>query len=262
LIRTAEQAPVNHPTINLGCGSFCDVNYDSVISSGIAILVTIIVAIVIARSLQPDHPGRLQALAEWVFSFVRRTAQENAPDAPFAIPLAATIGFYILVANYLDFLPITLIPDVHPANTDVNQTAAMAIVVFVVVNAYAISRRGVMGYLHHLTRPFDLPIWARAFFTVLNVIEELAKPATLALRLFGNLLAGLLMIFVITLLLGNLPVVGPWLVGPIGLAIWKLFDVLFIGLIQAFIFMLLTLIYFGLAREGLEEESHRPHPSH
>jgi F-type H+-transporting ATPase subunit a len=119
-----------------------------------------------------------------------------------------------------------------------------------------------MGYLHHLTRPFDLPIWARAFFTVLNVIEELAKPATLALRLFGNLLAGLLMIFVITLLLGNLPVVGPWLVGPIGLAIWKLFDVLFIGLIQAFIFMLLTLIYFGLAREGLEEESHRPHPSH
>jgi F-type H+-transporting ATPase subunit a len=70
------------------------------------------------------------------------------------------------------------------------------------------------------------------------------------------------MIFVITLLLGNLPVVGPWLVGPIGLAIWKLFDVLFIGLIQAFIFMLLTLIYFGLAREGLEEESHRPQPSH
>ena len=145
MIHSQEQAPVNHPTINLGCGPFCDINYDSVISSALAILVTIVVAIIIARSLQPDRPGRLQALAEWTFSFVRRTALENAPDAPIAVPLAATIGFYILVANYLDFLPITLIPDVHPANTDVNQTAAMAIVVFVVVNAYAIRRRGVRG---------------------------------------------------------------------------------------------------------------------
>ena len=249
----AEDAPVNHPTIDLGCGSFCMLNYDSVISSAIAILVTLVVAIIIARSLQPDRPGRLQALAEWLFSYVRRTATENAPDAPYLVPLAATIGFYILVANYLDFFPITLLPNVHPANTDVNQTAAMALVVFVVVNAYTIRLRGVRGYLHHLTRPHELPVLARAGFTVLNVIEEIAKPATLALRLFGNLLAGLLMIYVITLLLGNLPVVGPWLAGPIFLAVWKLFDVLFIGLIQAFIFMLLTMVYFGLAREGLEE---------
>lgn len=250
----AEDAPVTHPTIDLGCGSFCQLNYDSLISSAIAIVVTILVAIIIARSLRPDRPGRLQALAEWIFGYVRRTANENAPDAPYVVPLAATIGFYILIANYLDFFPITLIPNVHPANTDINQTAAMAIVVFIVVNAYAIRRRGVLGYLHHLTRPFELPIWARVGFTLLNVIEEVAKPATLALRLFGNLLAGLLMIYVITLLLGNLPLVGPWLTGPVALAIWKLFDVLFIGLIQAFIFMLLTMVYFGLAREGLEEE--------
>jgi F-type H+-transporting ATPase subunit a len=248
-----EDAPVNHPTIDFGCGNWCTVNYDSLISSALAIVVTIVAAIIIARSLKPDRPGRLQALAEWMFSYVRRTAQENAPDAAYVVPLAATIGFYILVANYLDFLPITLVPNVHPANTDVNQTAAMALVVFVLVNAYAIRLRGVKGYLHHFTRPFELPIWARVFFTGLNIIEEIAKPATLALRLFGNLLAGLLMIFVITLLLGNLPYVGPWLTGPVALAIWKLFDVLFIGLIQAFIFMLLTLIYFGLAREGLEE---------
>jgi F-type H+-transporting ATPase subunit a len=161
------------------------------------------------------------------------------------------IGFYILVANYLDFLPITLVPNVHPANTDVNQTAAMALVVFVLVNAYAIRLRGLKGYLHHFTRPFELPIWARVFFTGLNIIEEIAKPATLALRLFGNLLAAY-HDFVITLL-QQLPYVGPWLTGPVALAVWKLFDVLFIGLIQAFIFMLLTLIYFGLAREGLEE---------
>jgi F-type H+-transporting ATPase subunit a len=250
--------PVNHPTIDLGCGSFCLVNYDSIISSAIAILATIVLAIVIARSLRPDRPGRLQALAEWVFSYVRRTAAENAPDAPYLVPLAATLGFYILVANYLDFFPITLLPNVHPANTDINQTAAMAAVVFIVVNAYAIRIRGLGGYLHHLTRPFELPIWARVLFTPLNIIEELVKPVTLAFRLFGNLLAGLLMIFVITLLLGQIPYVGSWLAGPIAVAIWKLFDVLFIGLIQAFIFMLLTIVYFGLAREGLDEK----HTSH
>jgi F-type H+-transporting ATPase subunit a len=253
-----DDPPVNHPTIDLGCGSLCLVNYDSIISSGIAILVTIIVAVVIARSLQPGRPGRLQALAEWVFSYVRRTAFENAPDAPFVVPLAATLGFYILIANYLDFFPITLLPNVHPANTDVNQTAAMAAVVFIVVNVYTIRIRGIRGYLHHLTRPFELPILARVFFTLLNIIEEIVKPVTLAFRLFGNLLAGILMIFVITLLLGHLPYVGSWLAGPVAVAIWKLFDVLFIGLIQAFIFMLLTIVYFGLAREGLEEK----HASH
>ena len=164
-----------------------------------------------------------------------------------AIKIAATIGFYILVANYLDFLPITLVPDLHPANTDVNQTAAMAVVVFVLLHWYNIRLRGFKGYLLYYTRPHELPVWARAIFTPLNVIEEIVKPVTLALRLFGNLLAGLLMLYVIGLLL------PPVLATPV-VAIWKLFDVLFIGLIQAFIFMLLTLVYFGLAREGLEQE--------
>jgi F-type H+-transporting ATPase subunit a len=90
-------------------------------------------------------------------------------------------------------------------------------------------------------------VWARVLFTPLNIIEEVVKPVTLSLRLFGNLLAGLLMIFVIGLLL------PPPIAAPVT-AVWKLFDVLFIGLIQAFIFMLLTLVYFGLAREGFEQE--------
>ena len=244
----SEQPPVTHPTIDLGCGNFCTVNVDSLISSGLAIAVTIVATILIARSLSADRPNRVQALVEWAFSYVRSTSNENAPDASsFVVPLAATIGFYILVANYLDFLPITLIPDVHPANTDVNQTAAMAVVVFVLVNWYNIRLRGFRGYLDYFTRPHELPGWARALFVPLNVIEEIVKPVTLALRLFGNILAGLLMIFVIGLLL-------PAPIAAVATAVWKLFDVLFIGLIQAFIFMLLTLVYFGLAREGFEQE--------
>ena len=244
----SEQPPVSHPTIDLGCGTLCQFNYDSLISSGLAIMVTVIAAILIARSMSSERPNRVQALAEWAFSYVRSTSQENAPDASsFVVPLAATIGFYILVANYLDFVPITLIPNVHPANTDVNQTAAMALVVFVLLHWYNIRLRGFRGYLGYYTRPHELPGWARAVFVILNVIEEIVKPVTLSLRLFGNLLAGLLMLYVIGLLL------PPVFQAPV-IAVWKLFDVLFIGLIQAFIFMLLTLVYFGLAREGFEQE--------
>ena len=244
----SEQPPVTHPTHDFGCGNWCTINYDSVISSALAIVVTIVAAILIARSMSSEKPNRVQALAEWAFSYVRSTSQENAPDASsFVVPLAATIGFYILIANYLDFFPITLVPNLHPANTDVNQTAAMAIVVFILLHWYNIRLRGFRGYLAYYTRPHDMHWLARIPFTILNIIEEIVKPVTLSLRLFGNLLAGLLMLYVIGLLL------PPFLAAPVS-AIWKLFDVLFIGLIQAFIFMLLTLVYFGLAREGFEQE--------
>lgn len=253
---SAEPAPVSHPTVDLGCGNWCTINYDSVISSAIAIVITIGAAIYIARRLNPDHPGRLQGLIEWMFSYVRTTARENAPDAGFIVPLAATIGFYILVANWLDFLPITLIQNLHPANTDINQTAAMAVVVFVVLEWYTFRLRGAKGYFRYFVgdRPHGMSLAWRIGFVPLNIIEEIVKPVTLAMRLFGNIFAGLLMGYVIVLVLGGLPYVGSWLLGPVFLALWKLFDVGFIGLIQAFIFMLLTIIYFGLAREGLEAE--------
>jgi len=253
----AEPAPVNHPTIDLGCGNWCTFNYDSLISSGLSILITIAVAIFIASRLKSDRPGRLQALVEWAFSYVRVTSREAAPDATdYVVPLAATIGFYILVANWIDFLPITLIPNLHPANTDLNQTLAMGVVVFLLVQWYTFRVHGPSGYVRYyfLDRPHDVPMPWRLLFIPLNLIDEIVKPVTLSMRLFGNLFAGLLMAYVIVLLLGSQPYVGSWLVGPIVLAIWKLFDVGFIGLIQAFIFMLLTITYFGLAREGVEAE--------
>jgi len=103
-------------------------------------------------------------------------------------------------------------------------------------------------------------LFVRTVFVPLNVIEELVKPVTLSLRLFGNIFAGVVMVF----LLGQLFATGSALLshaafgtfGLILLVVWKAFDVFFVGSIQAFIFMLLTIIYFGMAREGLEEEGH------
>ena len=123
-----------------------------------------------------------------------------------------------------------------------------ASVVIVVVQAYSLKVLGIRGYLRRFTKPFEFNWLIRAVFVPLNLIEEVVKPITLSLRLFGNIFAGLVMVE----LLSQLPVFLAW----VPVTAWKLFDVFFIGTIQAFIFMLLTVIYFGMAREGLEEEGH------
>jgi F-type H+-transporting ATPase subunit a len=246
----AEQPPGSHPTVSFpsGCASwYCTFNYDSVISSAIAIVVTLLIGFLVARRLRRGVPGKLQMLFEFAVDYVKGLVSESvAEDATFIIPLAMTIGFYILVANWLDFFPLER--PLHPANADLNQTLAMALVVIIVVQAYSLRVLGVRGYLRRYTKPFEMPWPVRIAFIPLNIIEEVVKPVTLALRLFGNIFAGALMVYLLTLL--------PIFLSPIPLVAWKFFDVFFVGTIQAFIFMLLTIIYFGMAREGLEEEEH------
>jgi len=181
-------------------------------------------------------------------------------DALFVVPLAMTLFLYILIANYIELLPLAIFPNdiVHGANADLNQTLAMGLLVIVVVQWYSLSVLGLRGYLRRFTKPFELPLAARIAYIPLNVLEELVKPITLSLRLFGNIFAGAVMITLIASIglfylpaVQNVPTI---IVGSALLAIWKAFDVLFIGFIQAFIFMLLTVIYFGMGREGLEHE--------
>lgn len=255
----AETAPGTHPAISL-CGSpFCNLDTDSLISSAIAIVVTLGVAFAIRYRLTHGVPGTFQMVFEFILDFARRQVAETVgATAEFVVPLAATIALYILIANWIDFLPLGIVPYLIPANSDLNQTAAMAIVVIVLVEWYAIRKRGLRGYFVHYTRPMAMSPIVRALFTPLNIIEEIAKPVTLALRLFGNIFAGVVMVYLISTLIPTfLPsaALGA-VVGAVVLAAWKIFDVGFIGAIQAFIFFLLTIIYFGMAREGLDEEHH------
>ncbi len=147
MIFLAEAPPGTHPTVSI-CGAwFCTLNYDSLISSAIAIVVTIAVGFAVAYRLSHGVPGKLQMVFEFLIGYVRGLVRETvAEDAGFVVPLAMTIGFYILVANWLDFLPLAR--PVHAANADLNQTAAMALVVIVVVQAYSIRVLGLRGYLH------------------------------------------------------------------------------------------------------------------
>jgi F-type H+-transporting ATPase subunit a len=255
----AEEGLGNHPTFDLGCGTLCMFNYDTLISSAIAILVTLGVAFWLRSKLRTGEPGRVQAIFEFGYDSLRNLVKTNvAEDALFIIPLALTLFLYILIANWIEFLPLGLVPILHGANADLNQTLAMAIVVIVVVQWYSIHVLGFKGYLLRFTKPFELPIPARIVFIPLNLIEEVTKPVTLAMRLFGNIFAGTAIIGLIvgfaTLSLPVVGTVGGTIVGTILLIIWKAFDVLFIGFIQAFIFMLLTVVYFAAAREGLEHQ--------
>ena len=260
-----------HPTVELGCGQWwCTFNYDSVISSLLAIVLTLVIAFWLRSRLRDGPPTRTQAIFELGYDQVRGLIKDIvAEDAMFIVPIAMTLFLYILIANYLELLPLGFINQllhlpgevIHGPNADWNQTLAMALVVIVVILWYGLRILGLKGFLLRFTRPFELPIWARFLFIPLNILEDLTKPLTLSLRLFGNIFAGTVMIALIggfaTLSLPVLGVLAGGVIGTVLLAIWKAFDVLFIGLLQAFIFMLLTIIYFGSAREGLEHLHHQ-----
>ncbi len=264
----AEAAPGTHPLTPI-CGDqylnllvikfyYCSITVDTLVSSGVAIAITLGIAFFIGSRLKPGVPGKLQMVLEFLLSYVRGLIGETVDEnATFILPIAATIGLYILIANWLDFFPLGFTPLLKPANSDLNQTLAMAIVVILVVQWYSLRVLGLRGYLRRFTRPFEMSWAFRIGLIPLNIIEEIVKPVTLSLRLFGNIFAGLLMVYLLTLL----PQAFAWTtpISAIGVIIWKAFDVFFVGTIQAFIFMLLTIIYFGQAREGLEEEIHGAH---
>jgi F-type H+-transporting ATPase subunit a len=257
----AQETVGSHPTIDLGCGPLCTFNYDSVVSSVIAVLATIAIAFWIKSRLREGEPSRVQAIFEWGYDQLRALIRENvSQDALFVIPLAMTLFLYILIANWIEIFPLALFPILHGANADLNQTLAMAVIVIGVVQWYSVKVLGWKGYLLRFTKPFELPLAARIVFTPFNILEEVVKPVTLSLRLFGNIFAGAVMIALIaglgTLALPLVGTVGGTVIGAILLVVWKAFDVIFIGLVQAFIFMLLTVIYFGQAREGLEHQHH------
>jgi len=258
----AEAIPGTHPTIQV-CGDafLCTFNYDTLISSGIAIVLTLGLGFGVAYSLGHGKPRRLQMILELLLGYIRNLTGEMVSDeaAGVVMPIAATIFIFVLLANWLGAFPLA--QPVEPAAADINLTLAMALAVIVIVQWYSIHVLGFRGYLRRFTKPFELPLVARVLFTPLNIIEEVAKPLSLALRLFGNIFGGLVMVYLLTLAYTAFAgssfiqtALSPvWIVL---LAGWKVFDVFIIGTIQAFIFMLLTIIYFGMAREGLEEEHH------
>jgi F-type H+-transporting ATPase subunit a len=212
----------------------------------VAALMMVLVAM-LRRSATSGAPGKLQMFFEAVVDQVRElTSSVIGPEGEKYVPLGVLLFTFILACNWLEFIPsqlqVGISPELLPPPTaDINLPLAMALSVFILCQVVAFRNRGFGGYFRHFAKPYGI-------LTPINVIEEITKPITLTLRLFGNLFAGSLLLVVIA-------VVGDQLLGSIGGGVavfgaglvWKLFDSLFIGAIQALIFSLLTIMYLGMA---------------
>ncbi len=186
-------------------------------------------------------PSKLQLAFEMLVDWVQGQVESSVGRIPrFVVPLGVTLFAFILTANWLEMIPSGHHPEYLPAPTaDANLTYAMAITVIILVHGSSIRARGLRGYLAHYFQP-------NPWLFPINLIEELVKPVTLALRLFGNIFSGGIMVSLITMF----PAWVLW--GPN--AVWKLFD-MGIGFIQAFIFSLLTILYFSFATTTGHEDS-------
>jgi F-type H+-transporting ATPase subunit a len=229
------------------------VDSDVLMSTGLALIIIIFMGWRLRKSVTDGVPGKFQLMWEILVVDVvgdLATSAVGEKGKKF-VPLGVTVFVFVLVCNWIGFLPTAMHPgqsgEIFPAPTsDVNLPLALALFVIVWVHIESVRARRLSGYLKHYGKPY-------AALTPINLIEEITKPITLTLRLFGNLFSGGLMIVVVAALAAK--AIGPFEI------LWKPFD-LAIGLIQAYIFMLLTIIYFGLAMshdEEVEEKHEKKH---
>ncbi len=206
--------------------------------------------------LPQAYPGPAQNFVEWVVDFVEENVRGSfSGKNPMVAPLALTIFCWILLMNIMDLLPVDLLPwlagmigvshlRVVPT-TDPNTTFGMALMVFGLVLYYSFKIKGVGGFVGELTlQPFGK--WGMPANLVLEGIGLISKPVSLALRLFGNMYAGEMIFILIAIMYGGGVVMGA--TAGILQFVWAVFHILIITL-QAFIFMVLTIVYLDMAHQ-------------
>ena len=203
-----------------------------------------------AISATSGVPGGLQNFTEIMVEFVDSQVKDSFHGRnPLIAPLALTIFVWVFLWNFMDLIPVDLIPAIAAAfgipyfkavpSTDVNATFALSLSVMFLVYYYSIKVKGGKGFAKEVMfHPFGK--WFIPFNVMLRIVEDIAKPISLALRLFGNLYAGELIFILIALL--------PWWMQFLLGWPWAVFHLLIITL-QAFIFMVLTIVYLSMAHE-------------
>lgn len=219
---------------------------NTLLTSFIAVILLIIGSIVVTRHMDLI-PGRRQAAVEAVIEgLLSLCAQAGGPAARKYFPLVATLFLYILVANWIGVVPgvgsfhlegpnHTEITPLRGANSDLSMTLAMALLVFLSVQFTAL-RAGPKAFVMKFLWP--------PFIGQLELVSELVRPISLSMRLFGNIVAGFILVEVALQLV------------PVGVPIVALFFELFVGVIQALIFALLAVAFLSLAAAGHGEAEH------
>jgi F-type H+-transporting ATPase subunit a len=203
-----------------------------------------------AEKATSDVPGLMQNFVEMLIEFVDNQVRDSFHGKSKLIsPLALTVFCWVFLFNFMDLFPVDILPLVGSLmgleylrvvpSTDLNATFAMSISVFCLIIFYSVKVKGPWGFAKELLfQPFGP--WLLPFNLLLKLVEEIAKPISLALRLFGNLYAGELIFILIALL--------PCYIQPVLSFPWAIFHILIITL-QAFIFMVLTIVYLSMAHE-------------
>lgn len=235
------------------CTGFWTFHFDTLLVSGILGLVVFGLMAKFASKATSGVPSGGQNFIEMVVGLVDQQVRDTFHGkSALVTPLAITIFVWVFVMNAMDLIPVDFLPVIlakitgnehmpfkFVPTTDPNLTFAMSITVFFIMIWMNLKVKGLGGYMHEIfTAPFGAKLAPVNF--IFRIVEDIAKPISLALRLFGNMYAGE-MVFILIALLGlyQLPLALPW----------ELFHILIITL-QAFVFMMLTIVYMSMASES------------
>jgi len=246
---------------------FMQIHLDTMLVSIVVAGGLFVFALWLKNRLVEGAPSGAQNFMESVVGFIDQTVTDNFPvHNPLIAPLAFTVFVFIALINTIDILPAFLLGHVaglfgvehfRPVPTnDLNLPAAMAVSVFALVLYYEFKLKPIHFMKELVMEPFTnlVPVYLKPIVMPINLIlklvEELAKPLSLSFRLFGNMFAGEVIFLLIAFLLLGGGAVGMAAGFFVGLA-WTIFH-LFIGLLQAFIFMILTVVYLSIAHQPVE----------
>lgn len=246
-----EHLPLNLHNFTLTNGGFWTLNLDTMIVSITLGIIFLYLFHLVARKIVVGVPSKLQNFVEMMVEFVGKTVKESFHGKSKLIaPLALTIFIWIFLMNFMDLLPVDLLPRIlslfgvpyfrSVPTADPNATFGMSISVFLLIIYYNLKIKGWRGFgKEMLVSPFGKYLFP--INVTFRVLEEVVKPFSLALRLFGNLFAGELIFILVALL--------PWYIQWTFGGVWAIFHILIIA-IQAFIFMMLTIVYLSMAHES------------
>jgi F-type H+-transporting ATPase subunit a len=240
-------------------GGFWTIHYDTIITSLIIGVVVLGFTWLVTRKATSGVPSKTQAFVELTVEFVNEQVRSMFHhDYRIVAPIALTVGLWVLFMNAMDFLPVDIMAWIYQhvfhldewrsvPTADVNTTFALSLSVFGLMIYYNIKVKGLGGWLHEI---FCSPFGANPLLwlpnLLFNLIEYLSKPLSHSLRLYGNMYAGEI-IFLLIGLWAATGAVGAIFGGVLHLG-WSIFHILIVAL-QAYIFMMLTIVYIAMAHE-------------
>ena len=257
-----------HPLGGAGEGEaaagFWSINLDTMATTLVIAVVVFGFLWAVTRRSTAGVPSKVQAFVELTFDFINDQVKGiYHGESKVVAPIALTTFVLVLFLNAMDFLPVDIMsgffrmigfPEWRPVPTaDVNTTFALSLSVFAMMIYYSVKVKGLGGWIHELfAAPFGLkPLWMSPLLVIFNLlfnaVEYISKPLSHSLRLFGNMYAGELIFMLIGLLAAA--AVGWTVLAVILQFAWIVFHVLIVGL-QAYIFMMLTIVYIAMAHEG------------